>query len=304
MSLKSGFQAKNKAASRLLKARQQTQIVHLRQLIQRAERRAPMAVPTGVETQGPCWQTGVAAIDAALPGQCLSRAGVHEISGASHGESVVASAYLAALLKQLCITVGQSPGQSQRRHILWCQTEGAAREFGLIHGAGLSAFGLDPAQILFVQTAKNTDLLWALEEGVRTATLCAVIGECDAVTFTHTRRLSLAAAAGNTPILLLRPYHDTGVSAADTRWRVQARPGGRDPFVSNAPGNLRWHVALTRCRGGMSGAWDVEWNHETHRLHLARQLCARLSPPSGAFNSVRRNASQSAGTRNAVCAGF
>lgn len=257
-------------------------LAHLRQLIAAAEQRAPVIKAPVQDQAGASWQSGVAEIDTALPDGCFNRTGVHEVSGASHGETATASAYLAALLKQLFKASQGLP----RRQVLWCQTHAAAREFGLLQGAGLRAFGLDPAQFLFVHTAKNTDVLWALEEGARAATLLAVVGEIDTMSFTHSRRLTLAAAAGATPVLVLRPHHDKIASAADTRWQIGANPSAGDPFAPEAPGNLQWHVALTRCRGGKSGVWDVEWFHETHRFRLAQQLSSRL--PRVAELSSRR----------------
>lgn len=271
-------------------------LAHLRQLIAGVEKRGFKPGTTTLSLASAKWQTGAPEIDQALPQGQLSQMCVHEVTAASHGEMPTASAYLAALVSQLCQAARASPSFNSpranahapaealpRRQVLWCQTKTMAHEFGLLHGAGLQTFGLNPEDIMFVHAGKTTDVLWALEEGARAGTLLAVVGEVEALSFTHSRRLTLAATAGNTPVLVLRPHHDQTASAAETRWRLSATPGAPDPFVPNAPGNPRWQVALTRCRGGKTGRWDVEWNHETHRLglveHVRQRLPQTLDPP-------------------------
>ena len=219
------------------------------------------------------WHFGLSDIDAALPRNRLRMDAVHEIAGAAFADTTTASAYVFALLNRLnrlstCSTPSAAP-------VLWCQSFGTKREYGAIHGAGLGAFGLDTEQFLLVTAARNRDVLWALEEGARSSSLLAVIGEVDRVSFTQTRRLALAAIAGKTPVLLVRQHHDLSASAAETRWRITAATGTSDPFVPNIPGNPRWHIELVRCRAGQPGAWIVEWDYETHCFHLVEQFSDR-----------------------------
>lgn len=253
---------------------QHTKIVGLRQLIEtleKGERRNRFARGVVAGPPPALWRTGVSEIDLKLPEEGLSRYGLHEFSGVDHAATPAASAYLLALLRQLAQVAGTASGAP----VLWCQTASMRREFGAVHGAGLSGFGFDPQNFLFVDGARNNDVLWALEEGARAGCLFAVIGEVDAVSFTQTRRLSLAAAATGTPVLLLRPHHDRSASAAETRWQVEARPGDSDPFVAEAPGSMRWQIELSRCRGGRPGDWTVEWDHEAYRFRLAGEFRAR-----------------------------
>ena len=217
------------------------------------------------------WCPGVSEIDDALPCAGLNVGAVHEVSGMAYADAVAASGYALGLLSRLMTAAGSTSNAT----ILWCQTVHTRQEFAAIHGAGLKAFGLDPDQFLFANTVSNRNALWALEEGARSSSLLAVVGEVGAVSFTETRRLSLAAAAHGTPVLLLRPHNDFSASAAETRWRIAAAPGAPDPFVPNAPGNARWQVKLARCRGGKPGAWTMEWCYETHRFSLAEQFSSR-----------------------------
>lgn len=239
--------------------------------VSRAKTTAGSHKKAGSDDGLPTWSTGVADIDAALPQGGLSQDGVHEFAGTFYADTVAASGYLFALLKRLA----DVSCQASRCSVLFCQTANVLHEFGDIYGAGLNAFGLEPHRFIFARAAKNNDVLFAVEEGARAASLLAVVAEVDSLSFTQSRRLKLAAAAGGTPVLILRRHDDCTSSAADTRWRLTAAPGNCDPLDGRAPGHPHWHVALTRCRGGRTGGFVVEWNHETHCIGLVQQVPAQ-----------------------------
>ena len=241
----------------------------LRKLIAATERRSiPRTISRGGEASKTPWCTGLSDVDANFPTYGLNRYGAHMFSGATYTDSTAASGFVLALIKQLA-DLSQSLSTAP---ILWCQTAQMHNELGAIHSAGLKSFGLDKHRFIFVHAQKNKDILWALEEGARSSSLLAVVGEVGAMSFTQSRRLSLAAAEGGTPVLLLRPHHGLSASAAETRWRIASAPSADDPFVSSIPGNPRWQIELVRCRSSKPGSWTVEWNNETHRFHLAQKL--------------------------------
>jgi protein ImuA len=223
------------AMSKRQKARRGAMIVGLRARIagiERGEARRPVSL-------------GLDALDAALPEGGLAR-------GAVHGAAGDAAAGFAAMV------AGRLDGA-----VLWC-VEAADR--AALYGPGLAAFGLDPERLIVVRCRGRTELLWAMEEGLRTRVLAAVIGAPPgAVDLTASRRLQLAAEAGGTLGIVL----DKGgagrfaASALESRWRIDAAPAG------NANG-LRWRVVLERCRGGAQGAhWMVERDEETGDFAVA-----------------------------------
>jgi protein ImuA len=119
-----------------------------------------------------------------------------------------------------------------------------------------------------VTAARGREVLWAMEEALRCRAVGAVIGEIRArgVDVVATRRLSLAAAAGNTLALLLRTASDEEPSAAATRWIVGAAPSSPSPHGVGPP---RLAARLVRNRRGHLGAWSVEWNSVEQRFSLA-----------------------------------
>ena len=78
---------------------------------------------------------------------------------------------------------------TQSLSVLWCTSSQFIREAGELYGPGLSALGLDPNQFLIVEAHKDSDVLWAIEEGLRSKTQALVIGCLDDVPLTPARRL-------------------------------------------------------------------------------------------------------------------
>ena len=260
--------------------RSELALAALRRRIAALERR-PAALE-GAAVAGPAvrlWRLGVDALDGALPEGGLASDGLHEAAGESAADGPAAAAFLAALLVRLA-------GCSKRGPVLVCQSRGGAARFGRLHGPGWRDLGLEPADLLILRARREKDVPWAMEEGLRCGALAAVLAEVEGLAFGASRRLALAAAEGATPALLLRHDGLGPASAALTRWRVAALPGGADPFDEAAPGSPRWRLALVRARGGRPTTCDVEWNRETGDFRMAAALADRPATPRAAAPAV------------------
>ena len=254
----------------------------LRRRIAALERRpaAPENAADGSRAGRP-WPLGVGALDDALPEGGLAADGLHESAGVTAADAPAAAAFLAALLVRLAHAGRQGA-------VLVCQSRGGAARFGRLHGPGWRDLGLEPADLLILRARREKDVPWAMEEGLRCGALAAVLAEAEGIAFTASRRLALAAAEGATPALLLRHDGLDPASAALTRWRVAALPGGADPFDENAPGPPRWRLALVRARGGRPLARDVEWNRETGDFRMAAALADRPATPRARTSAAAR----------------
>ncbi|MFP4536949.1 MAG: ImuA family protein [Dichotomicrobium sp.] len=241
---------------------------------------APEANASQSEVAPAPWRFGLADVDAALPDGGLACGALHEIAGDSHTDMTAAAGFCLGLLRLL------PPLSPTRGAILWVRSRFARREFGALYGHGLSAFDLDPANLLFAETGGAKDALWAIEEGARAGCLKAVIGEAGAPDFKQTQRLSRAAAVSRTPVLLLIPPDSGRASTAATRWRIARAPGPPDAYDDRAPGSLRWHAMLTRCRGGRPKDWFMEWRDEAHRFDLAAGLSDRPAEDCGSAQAA------------------
>ncbi|MCE2524157.1 MAG: hypothetical protein J4F49_13235 [Rhodobacteraceae bacterium] len=235
---------------------------HIAALEHRSSALCSSVVGTGLSKS---WWLGVPALDAALPETGLMVDGLHEAAGATVADGPTASAFLAALLARFTDDDRGNP-------VLICQSRHGMARFGRVHGPGWRDLGLEPANLLVLRAGRDGDVPWAIEEGLRCGVLAAVLAEVEELSFTASRRLSLAAREGATPALLVRHDGLGSASAACTRWRVSALPGGSDPFDEDAPGLPRWQLELVRCRGGRPVTCNVEWNRETGNFHMAAAL--------------------------------
>ncbi len=226
----------------------------------------------------PRWHFGLEEVDRVLPNGALLFAALHEVEAKTHQDLPAASGFCVALLTRLLASLKRSGRQT----VLWCTRAHGEREFGALYGPGLKALGLDPEHLLIVSLRREQEVLWAMEEGLSTPQLVGVIGEVEAAGLTATRRLHLAARKSGVPALLLRRTKNLAPTAARTRWRISGATSTPPVFDPKAPGGARWRVELLRCRGGRpEGAptdWTLEWNHETHRFHLAAPLADRAAP--------------------------
>jgi protein ImuA len=215
-----------------------------------------------------CASTGVAEIDAALPWGGVP-CGLHEVASAmGDGAKTGFAARLIA-------------GQSGP--ILWCRSRRTVLEGGDPYGPGMSALGISPDRLILVDTSRQADLLWAMEEGARTKGLAAVVAEGAAPDLTTGRRLQLAAEAGNGLVLLLQSGRQAMPSSALTRWFVASAPSLPE---ADGPGRPCWTLELWRCRGGRPRDWMVEWNDAALSLSVVPQMADRL-PAAADGHSAR-----------------
>ena len=238
----------------------------LRERVRRIER--PTATARGV------LPFGLAGIDRALPDGGLAQGALHEILGAGGDEEdgALAAAFAAGILGRLTVS-----GDGM---VLWCLPRPD------LYGPGLAAHGLDPGRVVLVSTPRDTEILWAMEEGLRAPGIVAVVGEVGTLTATASRRLQLAAERSGITAFLLRRWRDGGQAAREralpnaavTRWRITTMhsiPLRSEPGV----GRLRWRVELLRCRRGEPACWEMEVPDATDHVSLAAALADRPAAP-------------------------
>jgi protein ImuA len=228
----------------------------------RIERLEGAGGPPGLHPATARVSLGIEVIDRALGGG-LGRCGLHEVIAAD--DSGAAAGFCAFLLARL----GENGGA-----VLW------ARQGVGLYGPGLAALGLDPARLILVRPARGDDVLWVLEEGLRSKAPAAVLGETASGGPIALRRLQLAAESSGVAALLLRPFAAKPVPGPVlSRWRIAS--AGRGDRLS-----LCWRVELQRSRGGTPGTWLVEWCDETSGFAVAPELRHRPARPSAPAASL------------------
>lgn len=203
---------------------------------------------------------GVPAIDDRLADHGLDGGGLHEIAAAS--ESLNDDAAATLFIAGIAARFANQPDFTA----LWAVTA-----FDL-YAPGLEQVGLAPGNILYGQGRTDADVLAIAEDALRDGSLACVIAEIKSADMTVTRRLQLAAADGQTPMLLYRRHRSRGrcplsaPSAAMTRWRIGCLASERLPWAG--VGRPRWQVDLVRQRGGNPFSLELEACDATGRLAL------------------------------------
>ena len=195
-----------------------------------------------------------------------------------------------------------------RAHGLIVAEDFALREHGGFHGPGLAAHGLDLDRLIFVRAPSAIAAFGAMEEGLRSGALAfalADVWDLKPYSLTVSRRLLLAARAGQTPALLVQSgaHHsaDKLSTAAQTRAEIAAAPslhrssagGGR-----GLPGAPAFAVRIVKAKLGQGppGAhhdpehvFPLHWRGESHDF-----VDPTVSEPMAAASADRPGAAAAA----------
>lgn len=188
--------------------------------------------------------TGFAPFDTAFPGCVFPTAAIHEFVSYEPAHAAATSGFITALagkiIKEggLCLWVG-----SERK----------------IFPSGLKHFGLEPDRVVFINTQKQKDKLWIIEEALKCEALSIVIGEMKELSFTESRRLQLAVGHSGVTGFIHRHYpHSENAVACTTRWKITPMAS---TIADNLPGvgNSCWDVQLLKVKNGRPSSWQVSW---------------------------------------------
>jgi protein ImuA len=270
-------------------ARQRARLAALRSEVQAIERRSPTPGRSALQGMA-AWGFGAADLDAWIGGG-LETGALHEVRPAAASAAAWASAEAFALaLGRRRLVMLEGAGRHASAPILWVAPAVLGGEHGLPYGPGLATLGLDPARLLLVAPRRMSDALWAMEEGLKSASLALVVGLLgEAIALTPARRLALAAAAHGTPCLAVTTPRASVTPATATRWRIAPSPSRPPPFDAAAPGAALFTIALERCRARPRAAempaMSLEWSDEACRFRL---VCEFQHRPALSRRAARR----------------
>jgi protein ImuA len=242
-------------------------------------------------------------IDGALGGG-LGSSALHEIAAAREAEVAAASGFALALAARMtswrrapaAIANSWQARENERavafpasaRNVIWIAEDLSLVENGALYGPALDGIGIAPERLITVAVARMRDVLWAMEEALRCRAVGMVVGEMrpGGIDQVATRRLALAAAAGNAIGFILYTAPDDAPSAAVTRWII-GTASSLNAERGHSIGPPRLLARLARNRRGPLGTWIVEWNSVEQRFELA----THSEPVAGAaFDRPHRTA--------------
>lgn len=190
---------------------------------------------------------GLGELETAFPSKVFPRAAIHEFISVSSQQAACTSGFISVILGKL---------MQQNGICIWISTKPRRALFP----PALSSFGLAPHRILFVDTGKPKQTLWALEEALKCEAVTAVVGELNELDFNESRRLQLAVEQSRVTgfIHRFRPKN-TGAVACVSRWKITSLPS-INPDGLPGLGFPRWNIELLKVKNGMPGEWQVEWS--------------------------------------------
>ena len=123
----------------------------------------------------------------------------------------------------------------------------------------------DPGRLICARARRPEDILWAMEEGLRSGAVPLVVAEMPAApALTPVRRLQLAAEAGTeaahhagrgvVPLGLMLTGGEEVAAGAESRWRMAPLPSGSTLLEEWGP---VWRLERERARGAAPAAWRL-----------------------------------------------
>lgn len=155
-----------------------------------------------------------------------------------------------------------------------------AWEVNQLFGTGLARL-CAPERFLFVTPKRAEDILWTLEEVLRSGAVPLVVGDLPGLpSLTQVRRMHLAAetgaeTTGGKPLgLLLTPGEAGGAPGVETRWKLEP---------AHLPEAAGWSLARLRARTAPVKRWQVRTGANGPELAPPATDCpreAQFSPHS------------------------
>jgi len=194
--------------------------------------------------------SGLGSMEAAFPDKVFPVSAVHEFISHTHEDATATNGFMAAIAGKLLQETGVS---------VWISTRGN------IFPPALTAFGIDPERVIFVELRSDKQALWAMEEALKCTALSAVICELRELTFTQSRRLQLAVEQSHVTGFIHRykPRSENTV-ACTTRWYIRPSPTAVDDDITGV-GFPCWHVELQKVKNGKPGQWQLQWSADGFR---------------------------------------
>lgn len=188
---------------------------------------------------------GLGPLEEAFPNGVFPVGSVHEFVSPTPEQAAATCGFIGGLLAALMRKDGVC---------LWISTSRA------FFPPAIKTFGVEPDRIIFVNVKRDRDILWAMEEALKSEGLAAAVAELREMDFVQSRRLQLAVEKSQVTGFVLRGNPlKVGNTACAARWQIRPLPSKTEPGMPGL-GFPRWQVELLKVRNGNPGCWEMEWS--------------------------------------------
>jgi protein ImuA len=190
---------------------------------------------------------GLGPLEDAFPNRTFPLGAVHEFLSARTEDAAATYGFIGGLLSSLMATSGTALWISSSRKLF---------------PPALKRFGVQPDRFIFIDVAKEKDVMWAMDEALKCGALTAVVGEMREFSFTASRRLQLAVEQSQvTGFIVRNNLSKPDTTACVSRWKITSLPG---ESLDDLPGLgfPKWKVELLKIRNGRPGVWELEWANQ------------------------------------------
>lgn len=189
---------------------------------------------------------GLGPIEACFPCNIFPTGTIHEFIAEQQEDAASTDGFICGLLQKL-----MENGAST----IWISTNRKLFPPSMEH------FGVNAQQVIFIDVPYKKQLLWTMEEALKTQGLACVIAEISDIDFAQSRRLQLATEKSQVTGFIFRkaPKRALSATACTVRWKISSEP---TQIEGNLPGvgSPRWQVTLIKVRNGHTGTFHLEWN--------------------------------------------
>lgn len=186
---------------------------------------------------------GLGALEDCFPHSVFPVGTVHEFLADNPEEAAATEGFVAGLLGKLMQHGNVCLWISKRR---------------MLFPPSLQSFGIFPERVIFIDTYRDKEILWATEEALKCEGLAAVIAEIPDLDFSQSRRLQLAVEKSKVTGLLIRKMPQRrSATACTVRWQIKPQPS--ELLYLPGVGHPRWDVQLLKVRNGHTGNFLIEW---------------------------------------------
>jgi protein ImuA len=187
---------------------------------------------------------GLGTIEDAFPNGVFPRKAIHEFISVVPEHSAASGGFIGGLLSIL---------MKEGAACVWISSARA------LFPVSLSLFNVNPERIIFMDVAREKDVLWIMEEALKCDGLAAVVAEVNNLSLIESRRMQLAVEqSGVTGFILRKDPRKAPTHLVTARWRITPIPSEIEEGMPGV-GFPRWNVELMKVRHGNPGSWTLEW---------------------------------------------